>query len=249
MILCGTWPKSLISEKRRLVYVVYSRLFQIIYCIFMISLYQGFYSAILENNLEKLSNSVMLCITYTLMLAKMFICMSRGFQNLTVLCYQTEIMLSSLKDESVQAIRKINTKSGTYAVYGFTIFAPFLGSTFLSSHFIEFELNWDPVKANGTERTLPYPSYLPFDTNMHYLTGFLINTIILIMSTTLYISCEVILITLLFSVSAKLEILQHFLTNVHEYAKIIKTQHNLTYDQSVFVTIRLCIIQHQHIMS
>ncbi|CAH0554632.1 unnamed protein product [Brassicogethes aeneus] len=165
------------------------------------------------------------------------------------LCVKHDVFLSKIKDEAIVRIRNNYIFKAKLCMKPFINYTPFLGMVFLLSNFLEYYVFWNEEKAKNMVRQLPYYSYLPFDTNEHYLWGFACNVFFVYFAIILYVSNDVMLISVLFFMSVKLQILQNFLRNLGKYAGNIRQIHGeLTEDQAVFVTIRLCIMEHQNIM-
>ncbi|CAH0554006.1 unnamed protein product [Brassicogethes aeneus] len=249
MLLCGTWPTELTPGKYRAFYKVAKIFPSIFFFVFLLSLTYGLYSVITQGDVENLPPSISLYITNLIVSTKTLICQFGGIQRMIKLCVEHDTFLSKTEDEAILKIRRSNIVKAKLFMKAFIFYTPFMGMLFILTHFMEYYVFWNEDKAKDVVRQLPYHSYLPFDSNEHYLWGLVCNAVSAYFVIVLYISSDVMLISFLFSISIRLQILQNFLRNLDKYAGNIRQIHGeLTEEQAVFVTIRLCIIEHQNIM-
>ncbi|CAH0547906.1 unnamed protein product [Brassicogethes aeneus] len=249
MVLCGTWPVELLPEKYRGFYKVAKIFPSLFFFIFMLSLSYGLYLVIIQGDLEDLPPTISLYITYLIISTKTLICQFGGIQRMIKLYVEQDIFLAKTKDEAVLRIRNNYICKAKLCMKAFIFYTPFLSVVFTSTYFFKYYVFWDKNKAKDMVRQQVYHSYLPFDSNEHYLLGLACNAFSSYFIILLYISSSVVLISFLFSISIKLQILQNFLRNLNKYAGNIRKIHKrLSKDQAVFVAVRLCIIEHQNIM-
>ncbi|CAH1113501.1 unnamed protein product, partial [Psylliodes chrysocephalus] len=116
--------------------------------------------------------------------------------------------------------------------------------------FLPKQLYYNP-STNQTiyEKPLPLSPYFPFDEHKYHVLAYLVEEIGCTVCIFINYGTDTLFYSFMSYVLGQIDILKYFINNFDSYSKKIKGQLDCDDDRSDFVTMQLCISEHQRIIS
>uniref|UniRef100_A0A6P7G473 Odorant receptor n=1 Tax=Diabrotica virgifera virgifera TaxID=50390 RepID=A0A6P7G473_DIAVI len=254
-IFFGLWP--LVFDKKplyRRIYNIFSWFIFLIAFLYVTTEYIGLYLMI-KNNLDMIifTKSAVLASTYTMGLMRVQAVSSKSAQQLIKMIHVRERQIFESEDEGITKIYKersrINNKFNFYYMmvnYWDTISYLYI----IFPLFYPYQEIYDPVK-NQTKlhKDLPINSWIPFDIDQNYFKAFLWEEIAATCCAVYNYGTDIFFFSFISYIIGQLDILNYIILNFESYKEKIKDQIECDDEKAEFVTMQLCIKEHQRLMS
>lgn len=134
----------------------------------------------------------------------------------------------------------------SYTKYTFQMCSILVGTTLFFA--TSFTFSWISLISKGVSDNLMFPVHLPFKLLKPFWSGFVYSVVQAINGGVFFCFTNILIITLLIYAVLWLKILQHFIVNFSKYAKQYSLTMNMSLEQSRFLLLRSCILEHKRII-
>nr|UTN00911.1 odorant receptor [Semanotus bifasciatus] len=247
MIITGIWPLSLSGYKHKL----YSGYFYLCFTYYV--LFSATMAAMVfihKGNFLEMASNLNISIIYFTYIYKVLICKSAAIQKIIHEIGDREKLILQGRDESIKVIYNKHVKSAFISM----VFYIGAATCAISLYWIK------PLVANFIEkrdsekftvehkRYLIYSSWLPFDSDEHYITAYLIQCVGGFYAYAFVIYSGAFYIGILEFIIGQIKILQYIFRNLNRYIHTYSKDGYFEGRSPQEMLVKLCIREHQYLI-